>query len=185
MLRSLSRGLDMLLAAIGVTLLVLLAIIVIAAVAFRYSGSSLIWYDEVASVLLAWISFFGAAYASKKRAHLGAASLVLLLPKELRFLAFLLAEAVVLAVFAVVAYYGWKVLDIMAGDTLVALKWVTLAFTQSCIPVGAALIMLAQIASAPEAWKRLAEGVSQDEAEIEAEIARARESWEKDGEGRP
>jgi hypothetical protein len=45
--------------------------------------------------------------------------------------------------------------------------------------------MLAQIASAPEAWKRLAEGVSQDEAEIEAEIARARESWEKDGEGRP
>lgn len=187
MLRSLSRGLDMLLAAIGVTLLIVLAVVVVAAVAFRYSGNSLIWYDEVASVLLAWITFFGAAYASMKRSHLGAASLVLLLPEKLRFLAFLLAEAVVLAVFAVVAYYGWKVLDIMAGDTLVALKWVPLAFTQSCVPVGAALIMLAQIASASEAWRQLAAGVSHDEAEIETEIARAREGWAKDGkgEGRP
>lgn len=185
MLLSLSRALNLLLAAIGVSLLVMLAAVVIAAVVFRYSGNSLIWYDEVASVLLAWISFFGAAYASLKRSHLGAATLLLILPKRLRLAAFLLAEAIVLTVFAVVAYYGWKVLDIMAGDTLVALRWVSLSFTQSCIPLGACLIMLAQIVSAPEAWSRLAAGIGQDEAEIEAEIARAREGWQKEVEGRP
>ena len=185
MLPSLSRALNLLLAAIGVTLLVALAAVVIAAVAFRYSGNSLIWYDEVASVLLAWISFFGAAYASLKRSHLGAATLLLMLPKVLRLAGFLLAEAIVLTVFAVVAYYGWKVLDIMAGDTLVALRWVSLSFTQSCIPVGAGLIMLAQITSAPQAWSWLAAGIGQEEAEIESEIARAREGWEKQREGRP
>lgn len=185
MLQSLSRALNLLLAAIGVTLLVALAAVVVAAVAFRYSGNSLIWYDEVASVLLAWISFFGAAYASLKRSHLGAATLLLMLPKGLRFASFLLAEAIVLLVFAVVAYYGWKVLDIMAGDTLVALRWVPLSFTQSCIPVGASLIMLAQIASAPQSWSRMAAGIGQEEAEIESEIARAREGWEKQREDRP
>lgn len=185
MLLSFSRALNLLLAAIGVTLLVILAVVVVAAVVFRYSGNSLIWYDEVASVLLAWISFFGAAYASLKRSHLGAATLLLLMPKGPRFAAFLLSEVIVLAVFAAVAYYGWKILDVMAGDSLVALRWVSLAFTQSCVPVGAGLVILAQIVSAPPAWWRLAAGIGQEEAEIESEIARAREGWEKDRGGRP
>ena len=34
-------------------------------------GQSLTWYDEVASHLLAWLTFYGAALASVKRAHIG------------------------------------------------------------------------------------------------------------------
>ena len=38
-------------------------------VVFRALGHSLAWYDEVASVLLAWLTFYGAALASVRRAR--------------------------------------------------------------------------------------------------------------------
>ena len=36
-------------------------------VVFRTLGESLEWYDEVASILLAWLTFYGSALASVKR----------------------------------------------------------------------------------------------------------------------
>ena len=51
--------------------LVALALVVILAVFFRKFGQSFIWYDEVASVQLAWITYYGAAYCALKRSHLG------------------------------------------------------------------------------------------------------------------
>ena len=45
-------------------------------VVFRTLGASLVWYDEVASVLLAWLTFYGSALASVKRAHIGCPELV-------------------------------------------------------------------------------------------------------------
>ena len=45
-------------------LMVALALEVVAGVVFRAVGHSLVWYDEVASVLLAWLTFYGSALAS-------------------------------------------------------------------------------------------------------------------------
>ena len=36
-------------------------------VVFRSIGHSLIWYDEVASVLMAWITYYGAALAALRK----------------------------------------------------------------------------------------------------------------------
>ena len=47
-------------------LMVALAVEVTLGVVFRSIGSSLAWYDEVASVLLAWLTFYGSALASVK-----------------------------------------------------------------------------------------------------------------------
>ncbi len=49
-------------------------------VVYRTFGVSLVWYDEVASILLAWLTFYGAALASVKRAHIGCPELVDLAP---------------------------------------------------------------------------------------------------------
>ena len=38
-------------------LMVVLFLEVTAGVVFRFAGHSLIWYDEVASILLAWLTF--------------------------------------------------------------------------------------------------------------------------------
>ena len=47
---------------------------------FARIGRSLIWYDEIASVLLAWLTFYGSALASVKRAHIGCPEVVEQLP---------------------------------------------------------------------------------------------------------
>jgi len=168
------RLLHRLLEVTTIFLLIMLASLVVIAVVFRYGlNASLPWYDEVASVLLAWITYYGAALAALRRGHLGFAGLVLGLPPLARGLLFIAAEAVVYAVFITMAWAGWYVLRVMAGETLVALEWVPLQFTQSVVPIGCGLFVLAQILSTPQAWARSRAGRDAEADEIEAEIARA------------
>ena len=56
--------------------MVALALVVVLGVVFRRLGAALVWYDEVASILLAWLTFYGAALAALHRAHIGFPKLV-------------------------------------------------------------------------------------------------------------
>lgn len=181
-MRRAAAVLHRLLEGITVVLLVSLALVVISAVVARYVfNSSFHWYDEVASVMLAWLTYYGAALAALRRSHLGFSGLVLGLPRAARVPAFLAAEAVVYAVFLSLAYAGWYVLRVMAGETLVSLDWVPLQFTQAVVPIGCLLFVLAQGLSTPEAWRRLLAGHDAEALEIEAEIARARAETQERG----
>ena len=86
---------------------------------------------------------------------------------------FWLGEAVVYATFVTMAWASWYVLRVMAGETLVSLDWVPLQFTQSVVPIGCVLFVLANGLSTPGALQRVIEGHSEEEAEIAEEIARA------------
>ena len=44
-------------------MMIALAAVVIMGVSFRWAGSALVWYDEVAAVQLAWLIYYGSAYA--------------------------------------------------------------------------------------------------------------------------
>ncbi|WP_108659889.1 TRAP transporter small permease [Acuticoccus kandeliae] len=167
--------------AITITILVALAIVVVAAVVARYGfNSSFVWYDEVASVMLAWLSFYGAALAALRRRHLGFPGVVLAMPKSARFATFLAGEIIVLVVFAAIGYGGWFILEVMGSDTLISLD-VPLAVTQSVVPIGAALFIVATLLSAPSAWRSLASGISSEDEEIAEEIARAGGDRDADG----
>ena len=48
--------------------------------------------DEIASILLAWLTFYGSALASAKRAHIGCPELVALLPPKAKIAVRLFAE---------------------------------------------------------------------------------------------
>lgn len=160
----------------GVTigLLVALAGVVVSAVIARYIfNSSLPWYDEVASVMLAWITYYGAGLAALRRGHLGFTGLVMKLGQIARAVAFIIAEIIVYAVFITMAYAGWYVLRVMEGEHLVSLEWVSVPFTQSVVPIGCALFVLAQILSTPGAWQRAWTGRDAEADEIAEEIARA------------
>ena len=56
-------------------LLASLAVVVVVGVGFRKAGAALVWYDEVASILLAWLTYYGAALAALRRAHIGVPTL--------------------------------------------------------------------------------------------------------------
>ena len=157
---------------ITIGLLLLLSLVVVLAVIFRYSGSSLIWYDEVASVLLAWITYYGAALAALNRRHLSFSGFLLSLALLPRKLLFAVSETIVYAVFITMAWASWFVLGVMSGETLVSLEWVPLQFTQSVVPIGCTLFILGQILSTPAAWSRIVAERSEDLDEIESEIAR-------------
>ena len=128
-----------------------LALVVVLGVGFRKFGAALVWYDEVASVLLAWLTYYGAALAALRRAHIGVPTLLDVLSPRVRIPFVLLSEAFVIGFFATVAWAGWRVIRILAGTTLISLPWVPARIAQSVIPIGAALFIAAQLLSLPDA----------------------------------
>ncbi len=134
-----------------IALMAVLAIEVTAGVVFRTVGYSLVWYDEVASILLAWLTFYGSALASAKRAHIGCPELVALLPPGPRQLVRLLVEVLVIAFFVLVGWTGYEVLGVLETDHLVSLPAIPVAWIQSVVPISAALIIVAELMNLPRA----------------------------------
>lgn len=163
----LKNALEWLLEWMTILLMVLLTVIVVLAVIFRMLGDSFSWYDEIAVVGLAWITYYGAALAALKRRHIGFDSVLLALPQRYRLAAALLGEAVTLSFFVLLAWAGIRVLQVLEGETLVALTWVPVQLTQSVIPVGACLFILAQILSLPDYLQAVRNGVSLEHPEIQ------------------
>ena len=151
--RTFRRALEVLLGAVCVALMVGLSVLVVVAAIVRKAGHSFTWYDEVAAVMLAWLTYYGAALAALRRAHLGFPGLMAGAPPALRVPLVLLAEALVIGFFAVLAWVGVEVLIILEGDTLTSLPWVPVRFTQSVIPIGALLFIVAELCALPEALR--------------------------------
>ena len=167
----LSRSLEILLELILILLMIGLTSIVVIAVIYRKLDASLVWYDEVASITLAWITFYGGALAVLKRKHIGFDSVLLSIAMPMRMYLTIFAELVFLAFFMLLAWAGWEVLQVLEGDNLVSLRWVPVQFTQSVIPIGAVLFIICELLSLPKYLKMVAAGQSAEHLEIEAEIA--------------
>jgi TRAP-type C4-dicarboxylate transport system permease small subunit len=161
----LRRLLERLLELVCTALIGGLAVVVVLAVIFRKAGSSLVWYDEVAAIMLVWLTYYGAALAALRRAHLGFPGLISASPPGLRVPALIIAEVLVIGFFLVLAWYGWQVIVILVGDHLTSLPWVPVAFTQSVIPIGGLLIALAELLTLPERWREARAGSAAHEHE--------------------
>jgi len=172
MLGQLRRFFEIGLAIFTVSLLLTLTGVVVVAVIYRKLGASLSWYDEVAVILLAWITYYGSALASLRRAHIGFPNIVQAMPTPLRLIAVLLAELAVIAFFVLLAWTGWWVMDVLEGDTLVSLTWVPTSFTQSVIPVASLFIIIAQLLTMPEMLRRALYGDRLGEAHSHVEVDR-------------
>jgi TRAP-type C4-dicarboxylate transport system permease small subunit len=125
-------------------LMVILAAEVTLGVVFRSSGHSLSWYDEVATVLLAWLTFYGSALASVKRAHIGCPEIVDQMGWPLRRAFNIFAQVLVIVFFLLLGWVGAMILPILHTDALVSLPWVPMSVVQSVIPISAALIIIAE-----------------------------------------
>lgn len=131
-------------------LMVALAVVVVVGVGYRKFGASLVWYDEIASVLLAWVTYYGAALAALRGGHIAVHSLVEMMPPRLRLAAAIFAEVCVIGFFVLLAWMGFVVLEVLATDTLVSLPEISVMYTQSVIPIGAVLFIIAELIRLPE-----------------------------------
>jgi TRAP-type C4-dicarboxylate transport system permease small subunit len=167
----LRRILDSALAWVLIGLMVGLTVLVIVAVIYRKAGASLSWYDEVASILLAWITYYGSALAALRRGHIGFDGLLLALPIRWRAVCVVIAEILVISFFAIMAWAGWRILQVLEGSTLVSLTWVPVQLTQSVIPIGAVLFIIAELLSIPDYWAEVRAGVSTEHPPLGGDAA--------------
>ena len=131
-------------------LMAALAVIVVVGVAFRTVGEALVWYDEIAAILLAWLTYYGAALAAYRGAHIAVNSIVDALPRPLRVAVTVFAEACVIGFFVLLGWVGWTILEVLATDTLVSLPDIPVSYAQSVIPIGSFLFVLAELLRLPE-----------------------------------
>lgn len=155
-MQALRKGYEKILEWVVIVLMVVLAVEVTVGVVYRTMGASLVWYDEIASILLAWLTFYGSAYAAAKRGHISCPELVAMMPPGPRLAVTIVVEALVIGFFALLGYMGWYVLEILATDTLVSLPDIPVSWVQSVIPISAVLIIIAELLTLPEAlaWAR-------------------------------
>lgn len=170
MISALKQWLEKILEWVIIILMITLTIVVIVAVLFRLMGDSLSWYDEVAAIQLSWITYYGSALAALKRRHIGFDSVLLAIPMPMRMVALVFSELIVIGFFVLLAVTGMQVIEVLEGDMLVSLTWVPVQFTQSVIPIGAALFIICELISLPEYWRMTASGKSLEHAEIEEEV---------------
>ena len=72
-----------------------------------------------------------------------------MLPPRAKLAFRILAEVLVIAFFALVAWVGYSILDVLATDHLVSLPEVPVNYVQSVLPISAVLIILAEILTMP------------------------------------
>jgi len=169
LLANIRKGFERLLETIVILIMVTLTVIVLVAVIYRKAGASLSWYDEVASVLLAWLTYYGAALAAIHREHIGFDGLIKALKPAVRIPFIVISEVCILGFFALLAWVGFQVLVILKGDTLISLPQISTRLTQSVIPIGAILFIIAEALGIPELLKKAASPDGYDNIDIPGE----------------
>jgi TRAP-type C4-dicarboxylate transport system permease small subunit len=127
----------------SVALLAAMVVVVTWAVFTRYVlNSSLVWYDEFASYLLVWLTFFGAVVADYQRKHINFDLLVNKLGPTARRVADVVGEIAVLGFQWVLFYYGWVLTERMGDETAISLPWIQIAWVSAVLPVAGAMLLV-------------------------------------------
>jgi TRAP-type C4-dicarboxylate transport system permease small subunit len=147
------QAFERLLEGISLLLIVALSLVVIVGVLFRKVGMPLVWYDEVASILLAWLTYYGSCLAALRQAHIGFPKFVQWVGPEFRWPLLLTREVIVIGFFALAAWTGWRVVTVLDGFYMVSLPWMPRQFTESVIPISSVLFIVAELLSFAELWR--------------------------------
>lgn len=137
------RGLMVLVETWVMALLIAMVLLVTVAVFYRYVlDASLIWYDEFASYLLVWLTFYGGVVAAYHRRHIAFETIVERLGPSGRRQAAIAAEVCVLVFQGILLYYGWVLARAIGAETAVSLEWVRMGWIYSALPISGGLMLL-------------------------------------------
>ena len=127
----------------AVILLAALTALVCVAVFFRYVlNSSLVWYDEFASYMLVWLTFYGCVVADFRRRQIGFDLLVNKLAPAMRRAVDAVGELAVFGFQFVLCYYGWVLTEQMSDETAISLVWVKVGWINSVLPITGGIMLL-------------------------------------------
>ena len=130
----------------AVFLLVALTTVVCLGIFFRYVlNDPLVWYDEFASYLLVWLSFYGAVVAHYQQRHINFDLLVEKLAPFPRRVADVFAELAVLGFQFVLFYYGWILTERLGDESTISLPWFRIVWVNSVMPITGALMLIVSV----------------------------------------
>jgi len=152
------RQYDRVLEFILFAMMIAMATVVILGVSFRWAGHALTWYDEVASMQLAWLTYYGSAYAALKGGHISVPSILKSFPINIRKPLFFLSKLFVYGFFILLTFYGFKVMYIVQGETLTTLDWFPQPLAQSVIPIASILIIISETLNFKDSYNQMMEG---------------------------
>jgi len=155
------RAYSWFLEAVVIVLMVAIAVEVTIGIVYRAAGHALSWYDEIAVILLAWLTFYGSALAALKRAHIGFAGLMKAMPAQWRVAVVILSKAIVIGFLALLGWIGFAVLDVLSTDYLISLPSISVAWAQSVLPISCALFIIAELLVLPDVLRE-ARGLASD-----------------------
>lgn len=139
-------------------MMIALATVVILGVSFRWAGHALVWYDEIASMQLAWLTYYGSAYAALKGGHISVPSILRSFPLHIRKPLFFLSKLFVYSFFALLTFYGFKVMTLVQGETLTTLDWFPQPLAQSVIPIASILFIISETLNFKDSYQQMMDG---------------------------
>jgi TRAP-type C4-dicarboxylate transport system permease small subunit len=124
------------------TLMILMALTVLAQIVFRsIFNISLSWSTEFSTFLFSWIVFLGAAVGFRRCAHFSVDFLINLCPPAVRRFSDLLVKLIVSAFFTSLIYYGIELVDMTKYQVSPALE-ISMGMMYAVIPLGSAIMLI-------------------------------------------
>ena len=117
--RWLGRSVDWAVIGIGATM----AVLVFVNVALHLVHLDLAWVTELGELLMVWVTFLGGACAAQRGAHMMITEFIDKLAPPSRRWADAAVQALCLAMLAVLARFGWGLVDANWGNQLTVLEW--------------------------------------------------------------
>lgn len=127
-------------------LLVAMVALVAMGVFFRYVvDASLSWYDEFASYLLVWLSFYGAVVATYRNRHISFDTLAERLGGTPRRVMALISTGCSIAVQGVLCVYGVVLVRAVGHETAVSIEQVRMGWIYSVLPISGGLMLVVSL----------------------------------------
>ncbi len=102
----------------------------------------LVWSDELASLLFAWLTFIGAYVGSRSRSHIAIDTLVIFLPRSVRWGLARIVDAGVLLVLAIFVWQGFG-LTLTTWSLEYPAMEISRGYLYLSLPLGACLMIVA------------------------------------------
>lgn len=130
----------------------LMVVLVFTNVVLHQFSRDLAWVIELSELLLVWVTFLGAAAATRRGGHMAVGELVALLGPVGRRRMELLIRLAVCGALGVLIVYGWRLTNASWGNVLTVLDW-PMAVQYMALPVGAALTLVFAGWEVVQAWR--------------------------------
>ncbi len=125
-----------------------IAVILIAAVVYRYGlGSAISWAEEASKYLMVWLTFLGTPIALRNFGHINIDLLYKILPPRLQQLLYFVVSSIICFTMGIVFVKGMSFADMGARQVASSFN-LSMWYMYIAVPVGAALTILVAVEQA-------------------------------------